>query len=1319
MKTSFKLSAFLLLSFFSTSLCNAYDCVVDGIYYNISSEEEMTASVTFRSVKSSIYVNKDYSSPYSGTLVIPPSIMVSNVQYTVTSIGDHAFEDCADLESVVLPESITVLGESAFQESGLQTVELPTTINTIGRSAFYHCNNLKTIVIPEGVTELGPDVFRGCSSLVSVVFSENCGIEGISLWAFQNCNNLRSINLPKSLIEINKEAFSGCISLKKITLPGSLLIIGEDAFSGCIALDSLIIPAEVETIEGNPFSGCTSLEYISVVESNPNFDSREKCNAIIASTDGIFFDRTKDCLICACKNTVIPNSVTTIGNKAFYGHPEIPAVRLPQGIVSFGADTFDNGIKVVYMKGAAEVDSVDISGLTTPLAIVPSGERVIGNFKNVVYVNPIGQTLWHDDDTLYAIVNDNLEMRMVITSADKKTCKPSHATVVEGKYTYGLPCISNKTAKSVIIPSDVAGFKVNEIGDRAFQECKSLTEVFIPEGVKKIGEYAFDECNNIKSFDIPYGLEAIETCAFSACRAITSFEIPKSVTSIGGWAFYWNTNLQAIEIPNGVTSIGNRAFYQLANLVSATIPSSVSNIGQYAFYGSKKLKNVKTYLRTPIEIDSTVFEGINNQAVLYVPKGCKNAFETAWKGFDHVEEFDDELENRPTADKDTELLGVINGLDSVSTECANNYRLVWQRNRLIQSVEIDEQLSMLANYAADGRRQKEIARLIQSWLLSMESHERIVSQVKGVNFELDSVQMTLSMLVGKMTALENEAMQEWKIKHMVTNLTELNNVLFADRIMVVAGGQAFLSIQMNNTANIRGFQFDLCLPEGISITTDADGSALAELSTERTTAKRHNSFLTAKQSDGSLRVLCGSQQNYIFDGNEGEVAKIMLTISTGMKEGLYPITLKKVKMTDQDGVTTYSIDTVKSVVIVVPGIYGDVNGDKDVDVTDFISVANHIMGVPNEHFEEQAGDVNSDGNIDVADFIGVANLILYDAVIGNGNTSMRAVRRGTTSMTVFNDLENVIYIEPTTTKAGSVLSLSVRMKNTSPIRGFQFDLYLPEGISVVLDKEGEPLAELSNERTTATHHDNFFAAIQPNGALRVLCGSFSNYTFEGNDGEVAKILVQIDSSMVQDDYTLYLKKIKLTESNISHTYSTASIESFITVNKIYRLTYIIDGETFFTDSLIFNTAITPLIEPTREGYSFSGWSEIPATMPAQDVEVNGSFSINKYLLTVLIDGENVYSDSIIFGSLLKDYVELIINQGIDLSQWEWYGQIDIISMPAHDVIINAVRDVVSPILIESDNTLIYDLTGKKIDTKDINTLPSGIYIRNGRKFIIE
>ena len=168
----------------------------------------------------------------------------------------------------------------------------------------------------------------------------------------------------------------------------------------------------------------------------------------------------------------------------------------------------------------------------------------------------------------------------------------------------------------------------------------------------------------------------------------------------------------------------------------------------------------------------------------------------------------------------------------------------------------------------------------------------------------------------------------------------------------------------------------------------------------------------------------------------------------------------------------------------------------------------------------------------------------------------------------------------------------------------------------------------------------------------------------------------------------------------------------------YKLTYVLDGEVYKTLSVKYATEITPEADPTKEGYSFSGWVGVPQTMPAKDVEVSGSFTVNKYLLTIIVDGIVYFSDSIAYGTKLVDYIDLIAQQGIDITSWEYYEMIESISMPAHDVVINGLLDAVMPLYTDERNELIYDLRGKKLNVKDISTLQPGIYIRNGHKYIV-
>ena len=301
---------------------------------------------------------------YSGVITIPNIISYNDKSYPITSIV-RAFEGCSGLTSVTIPNSIISLEEGSF--SG--------------------CSNLTSVTIPNSIISLKDGLFTGCSNLVAVTIPNS--IVTIGSTTFAGCVSLTSMTIPNSVVSIGDLAFCACNSLSNLTLSDKLATIGKASFSECHNLKSLVIPASVLKIGADAFCYCESLESIKVDKKNTKYDSRDNCNAIIETV-------TNE-LICGTKNTVIPNSVTSIGTSAFFGCLGLTSITIPNSVTSIGNYAFD---------GCTDLISVTVEN-ETPVAIK---ENTFTNSAEATLYVPEGSLekykaapVWKDFKSIQAI----------------------------------------------------------------------------------------------------------------------------------------------------------------------------------------------------------------------------------------------------------------------------------------------------------------------------------------------------------------------------------------------------------------------------------------------------------------------------------------------------------------------------------------------------------------------------------------------------------------------------------------------------------------------------------------------------------------------------------------------------------------------------------------------------------------------------------------------------------------------------------------------------------------------------------------------------
>lgn len=259
---------------------------------------------------------------------------------TVTSIGDRAFCWCNALSSIVFSGSLTSIGSQSFDWcEGLTVIRIPNSVKSIGDMAFGDCIGLTSIEIPSSVTDLSFAAFSNCTSIASIVVDPDNPVYD----SRNNCNAVIETSINSLMI--------GC---ENTIIPNSVTTIGFVAFSSASGLRSIVIPSSVTKIVINPFEGCTNLTSIVVESGNPIYDSRNSCNAIIKTNTNEIITGCKNTVIpntvtsigesaftsCGLTSIVIPNSVTRIGKGAFYGCIDLATIEIPNSVTSIGEQAF-------------------------------------------------------------------------------------------------------------------------------------------------------------------------------------------------------------------------------------------------------------------------------------------------------------------------------------------------------------------------------------------------------------------------------------------------------------------------------------------------------------------------------------------------------------------------------------------------------------------------------------------------------------------------------------------------------------------------------------------------------------------------------------------------------------------------------------------------------------------------------------------------------------------------------------------------------------------------------------------------------------------
>ena len=544
-----------------------YDDAVAITNYNGSAENvDIPAEIDGMSVKSIDY-NAFNGCTNLTDIMIPDS---------VTDIGEQAFYNCTSLKEVTIPASVISIGEDAFgyyeeyygdigEKKKVDGFKINYVKNSWGhryatKNGFSdevclitnelndgsleidgYAGNSPTYIIPgeidgKKVTKIGGYAFDGCTELTSITIPDS--VTDIGTGAFYNCTSLKSVTIPTSVTSIGIETFGyykgydadtdswkskkvdgfeinyvkntrgHWYAIKNGFSDGACLIVSERD-DGTLKIDgyagnstSYIIPAEIDgkkvtAIGDYAFMDCNELTCVTIPDG------------VISINDYAFYN-------CTSLETIsIPDSVTSIDSFAFSYCTSLKSVTIPASVTSINWQAFYNCISLKEVTIPASVTDIGNQAFGYCVDTVTYNSKKVDGFK----INYVKNTQGH----LYAAQNGFTDEACIVTN------ELEDGTIEISKY-YG-------TNETYIIPPEINGKKVTEIGDQAFEYNTALTSVTIPDTVTRIGWLTFRGCTALTSIKIPDSVTKIESFAFMECDSLKNVSIPASVTEIYDYAF--------------------------------------------------------------------------------------------------------------------------------------------------------------------------------------------------------------------------------------------------------------------------------------------------------------------------------------------------------------------------------------------------------------------------------------------------------------------------------------------------------------------------------------------------------------------------------------------------------------------------------------------------------------------------------------------------------------------------------------------------------------------------------------------------------------
>ena len=555
----------------------------EGAFYNCISLIEAVVPDTAKYVGSYAFYNCT-------------SMVTATIGTTAESIGDYTFYNCVKLENIVVGYSVKTIGNYAFFNCALGRVSIPSATISIGNYAFAENDKMTKATLRKNLLTIGNGAFRNCGALATITIPAT--VTSIGIEAFENCISIPKITIPVGVTEINDRAFSNCSSLANVTISGAVTRIGISAFYNN-AFENIILPETVEVLGDSAFRQCANLKEITLPD------------ALNTIGDAVF-------LKCSALYRVsLPDSVTSVGKSVFFYNNDITVeIRKNSGAVADGL-LKQQGVHHVIIDADITAIGNNVFDSCYELSTVTYGNEAVnpGEYKLSPAIKTIGSEAFKDNAMLRnLIVPDTLE----------KIGEKAFYNVIQSMYNckevtvtfyFVNGTISENVLKSQNICYIFVGDGISVIGTEAFNNCKSLKTVSLPDTVSTIGDNVFAASNGdivlifrgvdevidnsvcdgkldgVAHLIVDKGVKKISDSAFSNNPLLVDLIISDAVT-IGNYAFYNDIAINRVTIESQLYSIGNHAFDSCKSIPQVVLPETVREIGSHAFYDCNSMKSI-------------------------------------------------------------------------------------------------------------------------------------------------------------------------------------------------------------------------------------------------------------------------------------------------------------------------------------------------------------------------------------------------------------------------------------------------------------------------------------------------------------------------------------------------------------------------------------------------------------------------------------------------------------------------------------------------------------------------------------------------------